>query len=187
MWTCNRSALQTLGSQPIMMLKNLPGHWSGTVPRKFLGKVGQHPSDSKSNRLHVDIFRFRVRHNPKLLDDAREIPKTKEEVGGSITGCKISYRLGINLVRWGQLPHALWRWHVGLLSQKLKNKKKVYIFWFCFIHLTYVLYFPLKWLTILVKSWAPTSYFSNSTGSSITNRRFFPNSDLEQGFHILRY
>jgi hypothetical protein len=25
---------------------------------KFLGIVGQNPSDSKSNRLHVDIFRF---------------------------------------------------------------------------------------------------------------------------------
>ena len=29
------------------------------VPRKFLGIVGQDPSDSKSSRLHVDIiFRF---------------------------------------------------------------------------------------------------------------------------------
>ena len=28
------------------------------VPRKFLGIVGQDPSDSKPNRLHVDIFRF---------------------------------------------------------------------------------------------------------------------------------
>ena len=28
------------------------------VPGKFLGIVGQDPSDSKSNRLHVDIFRF---------------------------------------------------------------------------------------------------------------------------------
>ena len=31
---------------------------SGPVPGKFLGIVGQHPSDSKSNQLHVDIFRF---------------------------------------------------------------------------------------------------------------------------------
>ena len=28
------------------------------VPGKFLGIVGQDPSDFKSNRLHVDIFRF---------------------------------------------------------------------------------------------------------------------------------
>ena len=28
------------------------------VPGKFLGIVGQDPSDSKFNRLHVDIFRF---------------------------------------------------------------------------------------------------------------------------------
>ena len=28
------------------------------MPGKFLGIVGQDPSDFKSNRLHVDIFRF---------------------------------------------------------------------------------------------------------------------------------
>ena len=28
------------------------------VPGKFLGIVGQGPSDSKSNWLHVDIFQF---------------------------------------------------------------------------------------------------------------------------------
>ena len=32
--------------------------WIGAVPGKFLGIVGQGPSDSRSNRLHVDIFRF---------------------------------------------------------------------------------------------------------------------------------
>ena len=30
----------------------------GPVPGKFLGRVGQDPSDSKSNRLNVDIFQF---------------------------------------------------------------------------------------------------------------------------------
>ena len=29
---------------------------NGPVPGKFLGIVGQDPSDSKSNRLHADIF-----------------------------------------------------------------------------------------------------------------------------------
>ena len=33
-------------------------YWFETVPGKFLGIVSQDPSDSKSNRLHVDIFRF---------------------------------------------------------------------------------------------------------------------------------
>ena len=28
MWTCNRPDLQTLGSQPVIMPKNLPDHWS---------------------------------------------------------------------------------------------------------------------------------------------------------------
>ena len=32
---------------------------SGSVPRRFLGIiVGQAPSNSKSNQLHVDIFRI---------------------------------------------------------------------------------------------------------------------------------
>ena len=31
---------------------------STAVPRKCLGIVGQDPSDSNSNRLHVDNFRF---------------------------------------------------------------------------------------------------------------------------------
>ena len=34
---------------------------------KFLGIVGQNPSDSKSNRLHVDIFRFCFIHSRYIL------------------------------------------------------------------------------------------------------------------------
>ena len=37
-----------------------------------------------------------------------------------------------------------------------------------------LLQIPLKWLVILLKSWTSTSYFSNSTGSSVTNHRLFP-------------
>ena len=37
------------------------------VPRKFLGIVGQDPSDSKSSRLHVDIFRFCFIHLRYIL------------------------------------------------------------------------------------------------------------------------
>ena len=33
-------------------------HTYSPVPGKFLGIVGQEPSDSKSSWLHVDIFRF---------------------------------------------------------------------------------------------------------------------------------
>ena len=34
--------------------------------------------------------------------------------------------------------------------------------------------FLLKWSVNFWKSWTSTGYFSNSTGSSATNRRFFP-------------
>jgi hypothetical protein len=45
------------------ILSKLPACWHFglifiAVPGKFLGIVGQDPSDSKSIRLHVDIFRF---------------------------------------------------------------------------------------------------------------------------------
>ena len=72
------------------------------MPQKFWGIVGQDPSDSKSNQLHVDIFRF------------------------------------------------------------------------CFNHLRHILQIPLKWSAILLNSPTSTGYFSNSTGSSVTNRRFSP-------------
>ena len=43
-----------------------------------------------------------------------------------------------------------------------------------FIHLRYILWIPLEWLVNCLNSWTSTGYFSNSTGSSATNRRFFP-------------
>ena len=55
----------------VMVLTSLPICWvavflltlvwsclSHSMPRKFLGLVGQDPSDSKSNRIRVDIFPF---------------------------------------------------------------------------------------------------------------------------------
>ena len=41
---------------------NLKGKCRALVLGKFLSIVGQHPSDFKSNKLHVDIFRFRLIH-----------------------------------------------------------------------------------------------------------------------------
>jgi hypothetical protein len=40
---------------------------SKLVPGKFLGLVDQDPSDSKSNGLHVDIFRFYFIHLRHIL------------------------------------------------------------------------------------------------------------------------
>ena len=50
-------------------------------------------------------------------------PSLKEEIGGSIPRCEISSLLDINSPR-GQLPLVLWRWHVGLLSLKKREKRK---------------------------------------------------------------
>ena len=43
-----------------------------------------------------------------------------------------------------------------------------------FIKLGYILQIPLKWLVIFLQSWTSTGYFSNSTGSFVTNCRFSP-------------
>ena len=43
-----------------------------------------------------------------------------------------------------------------------------------YINLRYISWIPLKWSVILLKSWTSTTYFSNSTGSSVTNCRFSP-------------
>ena len=55
---------------------------------------------------------------------AERYPHLKEEVGNSIPSCKISSLLDIKNLLGGQLPPVLWRWHVGLLSQKKKKEKK---------------------------------------------------------------
>ena len=45
---------------------------------------------------------------------------------------------------------------------------------FSFIKLGHILYIPLKWWVIFLQSWwTSTVHFSNSTGSSATNCRFF--------------
>ena len=48
-------------------------------------------------------------------------PNLNEEVDGSIPGYDISSLFDINLPG-GQLPHVLWRWHVGLYLKKQKKK-----------------------------------------------------------------
>ena len=60
-------------------------------------------------------------------------------------------------------------------SDSKPNRLHVHIFQFCSIHLRYILaQIPLEWSINLMESWTSTIYFSNSTGSSATNRRFFP-------------
>ena len=50
-------------------------------------------------------------------------PNLNEEVDCSIPGYGISSILDRNLPG-GRLPHVVWRWPVGLLSQKQKRKKE---------------------------------------------------------------
>ena len=60
--------------------------------------------------------------------------------------------------------------HNRLRSKCLQDYRlHVDILQFSFIKLGYILQSPLKWSVIFLQSWTPTSYFSISTGSSVTN------------------
>ena len=52
MSTCDRSDLQTLGSQ-LVMYENLPDHWSG----ENLAKIDGDPSVSEPHRLFLKLDR----------------------------------------------------------------------------------------------------------------------------------
>ena len=54
---------------------------------------------------------------------------------------------------------------------------------FFFIDLRYIPQILLKWSAILLKSPTSTGCFSNSTGSSVTNRRFFPDMGFSVAYH----
>ena len=57
----------------------VPTQTANTVAGKFLGIVGQDPSDSKSSRLHVDIFRvFFHSFGVYSIDSSRITSKYRE-------------------------------------------------------------------------------------------------------------
>ena len=55
------------------------------------------------------------------------------------------------------------------------NRLPVDVLRFSFIKLRYILWIPLKWSRVFLQSWTSPGYFSNSTGSYVTNCRFSPN------------
>ena len=57
-------------------------------------------------------------------------------------------------------------------SDSESNRFTVHIFWFCFIHLRYILQIPLKWSVILWKSWTSTGQLFLKLGSFVTNYQF---------------
>jgi hypothetical protein len=54
------------------------------------------------------------------------------------------------------------------------NRLNVDILQFSFIKFGHILQIPLKWSVIFLQFWTSTGYFSNSTGSLVTNCRFSP-------------
>ena len=58
------------------------------------------------------------------------------------------------------------------------NRFHVHILRFSCIKLGYIQEIPLKWSVILLQSWTSTGYFSNSTGSFVSNCRFSPTIGL---------
>ena len=69
-----------------------------------------------------------------------------------------------------------WASWVKILSSVSKsNRLYVDILRFFFTNLRYILYIPLKWWVVFLKSWwTSTTYFSNSTSSSVTSSSHTP-------------
>ena len=65
---------------------------------------------------------------------------------------------------------------LGVISQNPSVSKSnwlhIVIFRFFFINFRYILKTPVKWSVVFLKSWTSRSYFSTSTGSSVTSGRF---------------
>ena len=56
----------------------------------------------------------------KLLDDGGDIQIPRKRGWRFVSGCGISSLLDRKILSGVQLPLVLWRWHVGLMSQKIK-------------------------------------------------------------------
>ena len=76
----------------------------------------------KNSNIRTEREEELVQDGPKLLDDGGEIPKSQGR------GWRFETWLWNLLSTWqknlsgGQLPPVLWRWHVDLLSPKIKKK-----------------------------------------------------------------
>ena len=97
----NEFEANSIHTQPILLFSSTPAHWKCTC--------------------------ILVQDDPKLLDNDGEISKSLGR------GWRFNSRLRNLLSTWqkqllgGQLAHVLWRWHVGLLSQKKKKLKCTWI------------------------------------------------------------
>ena len=78
-----------------------------------------------------------------------------------------------------QCPGSFWAYRVGQRSIVILNLTGYMLTssGFPFSYFRYILYIPLRWPVSFLKSWTSTGYFSNSTGSSATNHRIFPDID----------
>ena len=135
--------------------------WSG----RFLGITGWHPSACKSNRLHVDILRFSfiklgytlyipLQRSVIILQSWISTGYFSNSTGSFVTNCRFSLIIDPSDIKSNRL-------HVGT-SQ------------FCFHSFEVHSIGSSKTSGNFLKSWTSTGYFSNSTGSSATNRRLFP-------------
>jgi len=158
MSTCNRldTGISTESCPKISPIIGPHTHifFPGAVPGgKFLGRVGQDPSASKSNQLHVDIFRFGF-HSLEVYSsiDSSEIIGNPPEVstptgyflnsiGSSVTNRRLSLSSApVSLIR------SLFQCGLiffGIIGQNPSVCKSSWlhsvIFWVFFIHSRHIL------------------------------------------------
>ena len=123
----------------------------------------QNPSVSKSNRLHVVNCHF-----PLLIWGIfyRFLLNFCKVLTSNSTGSSVS----TGQFQWSQrLLGITTGWDPSVCTS---NRLHVDILRFSFIWLGYILQIPPKWPVTFLQSWTSTVYFSNYTGSSVTNCRF---------------
>ena len=78
----------------------------------------------------------------------------------------VTYYLGVHKV---SDRGDFWAWSVEILVLASPTSYMLTSSGLSFIELGYILYISLKWLVIFLQPWTGTGYFSNSTGSCVTN------------------
>ena len=110
-------------------------------------------------------------------------PRRSSLAWDAFTTSHKSYNLVLALKQWsGRFLGLISSWDPSVCKS---NRLHVEILRLPFIELGYVPWIPLKWSVILRKSWTPTGYFSNSTGSSATTCRFSPIIALKVNMWLL--
>ena len=167
MSTCNWLNLESLWSQPVMP-KKIPDHWYRTwlvelfmvLPWIKIWKLECVFAWRKETSLHGWLHLMLYPHGMICARDLWDWPFISKVVKKALDA---AWR------QWSGRFLGIIGWDPSVCKS---NRLHVHILGFSIIELRYIPYIILKLLVIFLQSWTSTGYFSNSTGSFVTNCRF---------------